>query len=98
MCNQCKLSSGSGIIRGNIRISESHVGFRFGDHTSKEEGIQWIVLLDGIDVTYQCSEAVAGLNGAVVIIKDLKSSLPDNYFLVTGNVEVRTEEWKEANV
>ncbi len=90
MCNLCKGLPYSEIIEGDIRISEEHVGTRFGDHTSQDEGIRWIVLLEGIDVTHICSEAIAGTNGAVVIIEDKY-----DYCLVTGKVEVKTEEWTE---
>lgn len=92
MCNQCIGFPSSGIIEGDKPIFEGHVAFRFGDHTSQEKGIQWKVILEGIDVTHQCSEAVAGINGAVVIIKD-----PDTFVLVTGRVEVRTEEWIDSS-
>ena len=86
MCNLCIGSPSSGIIEGDLPLFEGHVAFRFGDHTSEEKGIKWVVLLEGIDVTESCSEAVAGSNGAVIIIKDLNT-----YLLVTGNVKVRTE-------
>ena len=97
MCNLCIGFSSSGIIEGDKPLFEGHVAFRFGDHTSQDKGIQWVVLLEGVDVTHHCTEAVADPNGAVIIIKDLNSRSKDNYILVTGNVEVRTEEWRETN-
>lgn len=46
-----------------VRISESHIAVRFGDANPR-----WTVLLDGIDVTHDCTEALAGQDGWVAMM------------------------------
>ena len=71
-------NEGETFIPGD-RINEGHVAIRFDDH--KQRG--WKICLDGRDVTNDCNEAVAGVNGAVVLIgKD------NQWALVTGSVSV----------
>jgi len=50
---------------GPGRLAEHHVGTRFGDGNNGSG--EWQVLLNGVNVTEQCVEALAGDDGFVIV-------------------------------
>lgn len=60
-------SCGDSPLPSGERQHEGHVGVRFGD-TRSARG-EWQVIVDSIDVTHECIEAVAGNQGYAWLIE-----------------------------
>ena len=75
------------LIPGDEPIHEGHVAVRFGDHYPNAT---WAVYLDGVDVSNDVNEAIAGEQGAVVMFCRDAAALEawGPWVLVTGHVVV----------
>ena len=76
------------VARPPERQNEGHVAVRFGHY-----GKDWSVLLDGVEVAKECTEAQAGPNGWVILVSRqpnlCRNGLDLHERRFDGTVEVR---------